>query len=263
MPLIPLPLELWRLIFLFATRRDLSSRTSVDVARHYFAIPPRKSLRSSGVYSQWLQTKLSLILVCKAWHQISIEFLLEDIYIGNAAQYLSLASMLDNSVTAYERQKSGLIEHSLFSRTHLASCVRALEIEIGRWWDELPLHRQESKGLLSYCQNLRMLRVYTSLGGANDVKFWYPKEMPQHLRYCQIPWDHFNSSLCPGSNLLQGFDIHGVLEVLRLLVWSSGDFPDLSLSLPRLHTLRLYAGSHDQSDIPQATPHSSPHTVPR
>jgi hypothetical protein len=240
MPVALLPLELWRLIFHDATRLDMSSWTaSPNESRRYCGFPHREKLRGLAGYDRWLQTKLSLILVCKAWHRISIEFLLEDIYIRNATQYLSVTCMHDSSPS--ERREDSLGEDSSLHRAHLASCVRALEIAIGPWWETLPRERKQDQGLLFFCHNLRMLRAYPLGYAMPGIKIWYPKKMAQRLRHCQITLDNFDSPACPAINLIEGFHLSGVLEVLQLLVWC--DFPDVLLSLPRLHTIRLHVGN--------------------
>jgi hypothetical protein len=224
-----LPPELWRLIFRLVTAVDGLLDTS--------PLPPLShALRSYKYYpDKWynyeMPDKLALVLVCRLWRELAVDFLYELVWIQQPEQLFALLAAIELCPTL------GSNHAAIYPR---ARAVKALWLSVSEFKSEEAMYRGIRK-VFNLCTDLRILRLQLPTEYDAETDSACIRQQSASLRHLQIDmeWiEDFPTFFLP---LLEHLQQYGMLEVLHIY-WSEycEGFHSQPISFPRLHTMMLH-----------------------
>jgi hypothetical protein len=163
----PLPWELFPLIFRKATELP----NDIDISKAFASNLEMTSLAPQMVYAfddfiLGVQTKLAILHVCKVWHDAVVPLLYEDVYISSPHS-LELFSWSINNLSLVRQASTTDTPFVL----HYGSFTKRLWIIIPQDNDllpGLPSPSLDPAPVLSLCENLRSLAIYSVLSPSSE-----------------------------------------------------------------------------------------------
>lgn len=243
-----LPLEVWSRVFFWATYNPSRTSDVLDTP----SIPLFDAIThkdTEKLYTQALKTKYALSLVSKCWHQLSKEFLYEDIRIRHGRDVL--ADLLEVS-----KDSSGV---------GLGRFVRRVALPKAQMGDVGHSHHWADKAtqrIINCCPNIVELSRYHDLyvkplslpsvpqePSENELdSVFTPQFDPILPSIRRIDWDNGTSPVMHRTvgSAPSSIWTSKTLTTLSLsgenYFWNAGDLQSwggLTISLPNLHTLRI------------------------
>jgi hypothetical protein len=234
-----LPPELWRLIFAHATAApgvlDLTPLPPLSNEKRAFNYFPDASIGFSA-----LRTKRNLILVCKSWQSLALEFLYTFVWLWKPTELFSLIRSLKLAANVD-------MTSALYGATYTPGrYIKCLWLSMGAFQPEDSLAMDALQELFNMCHNLQILRVWP---GAVLMNFPVIAERSRSLRYAEMEWIRDEDSRTFASSLFESMPQYDVLEALHLTFCDAAPlFPDYPLSLTRLHSFILELRFHRIQD---------------
>jgi hypothetical protein len=225
-----LPPELWRLIFAHATAvpsvLDLTPLPPLSNEKRAFNYFP-----DAGIGFSALRTKRNLILVCKSWRSIALEFLYTFVWLWRPTELFSLIQSLERAANV---DKTSALDGATCTPGRYIKC---LWLSMGAFKYGDPQSMDALQELFTMCYDLQVLRVWS---GAVVMNFPVIAERSRSLRYVEMAWIHGEDSPTFASPLLKKMPQYDVLEALNLSFSDTAPlFPGYPISLTRLHSLIL------------------------
>ncbi|EMD38464.1 hypothetical protein CERSUDRAFT_32243, partial [Gelatoporia subvermispora B] len=216
-----LPVELWLQIFRWATLSPLTIRLNA-VTYHPFET-------TSLIADDTLRTKLSLLLVCKQWYQLALEFLYEDLWIRSAGAL--------EEVLIRGRETQGVLEYGRW--------VRRVYLPYANTITDSP-RTLAAVEMLRCCQHLQVLMrpgPYHLSRPDQVLRFDFPAgDCPSFTSLKRLDWWHHNEAARSGgiNSLPDTLRATPNLQYLSLggEIWMNF-LRVADLELPCLTTLRL------------------------
>ncbi|KZT29176.1 hypothetical protein NEOLEDRAFT_1086166 [Neolentinus lepideus HHB14362 ss-1] len=230
-----IPLEIWLLIFQYATY--IPESTSVQPLDPFQ--PSRFPRTAMGANTPVLsmKTKCSLVLVCRSWRQIATELLYEHLVIRSFRRAVQVLLALRSSL-----------------RTVTINGIDAIVSEYGQWVKHIEIHTQSRAAesnrfaeslfrVFQVCPNVRILSG--TWGGALPrwliaaiPRFYGPKL--QLLHWDSLSYALRSTNLCTLTpEFLTAFQSLRTLDMRKFGGWTPADYGRSNLALPRLSHLLL------------------------
>jgi hypothetical protein len=223
------PTEIWRMILRYATLNPLFLDTS--------PLPPLSDdfritavgFRDAGHFN--FLAKRSLVLVCRLWQSLAIEFLYEwiEIDVSKPTSVDSLPRSLETNVESPGRY------------------VQRLHLKFNRW-STGPSGADRLNSVLQHCHGLQALEI---LGTQ-----WHPPDLSvildrvASLRYFRIVWTSDDQSPTNFIPLFSNMSRLRSLEYLDFSWWDDwDDFPTEHVTFPQLHTMDLITENNNPKNV--------------
>jgi hypothetical protein len=240
---LSLPSEIWRRIFRIATDFPGFLDTS--------PLPPALDERRAWtirhthpLIGDHMRTKVALVLVCKLWWRVAVEFLYEYVYIAQGEVLTSVINALKKDISTVQQFNRAWGTES----RPLGWFIKRLELNLSGQRFTNTLDNEELDTLVRLCDDVQVLDIRES--SVNSLTGRVPPVVTskaQHLRYLQMEWYTDEESHC--IPLLREIATIGHIQVLTLLFRWSSTFPFDSLQLPQLHTLQLTVTGWDWTGL--------------
>jgi hypothetical protein len=239
-----LPPEIWRFIFRLSTAIEPFILDTSPIPPLTNEMRAFKYDFDNSMGAHALRTKRTLILVCKTWRHLALEYLYEFIWIWKPDELFSLLSLIRSEV-----HDTDPISHNP------ARFIKHLFLSLGSFvYPEYKPKKQKIDEafitLFSLCRDLRILRVAT---GGFQLNYPVIGDLNSNLRSLDVQWDDDLSdspSWC--HTLMTQLPQHGILEALCLTFLGSGGllfgFPEAPLSFPRLYFLGLEISDESEKE---------------
>jgi hypothetical protein len=205
---------------------DLTPLPPLSDEKRAFTCFPDPSIGFSA-----LRTKRNLILVCKSWQTLALEFLYAFIWLWKPRDLFSLIRSFTQSANIAQ---ASALDGATYTPGRYIKC---LWLSMGQFDSDDPHTMGALQDLFSLCHNLHVLRIWT-------INF--PMNLPviaersQYLRYAEMYWIRDGESPTFAPRLLEKMPQYDALEALSLSFPETAVlFPDHPIFLSRLHSLIL------------------------
>ncbi|KAF9527342.1 hypothetical protein CPB83DRAFT_856391 [Crepidotus variabilis] len=233
-----LPLEIWLEIFQFATYIH-----SHETLRPLDPFTPRRittNVMGANTPSLVMRTKLSIVLVSRAWRRIALQIFYRHIVIRSPARARAILHVLEQS-----RQPTSASSDSERSEIELDSPTTALPMGHGQW--------------------TRHIEVYTHMRGSADIRFlqniFKIFQCCPNLQFLSGKWNHqLPVEFLEGISALYGTSLEGIFwaDSMPQLDYNTVATPEFIGSFHSVRTLdlRQFHGADPvtrSSDAPRPT----------